>query len=429
MATTAMAKSKTPSILDRVQNESDPELGELIRAAIEREQKLPKTQRKEPLELIRKITVSYTQIKLFDQQIAEVSRKIEAETGPAELKYELLLAKTELEAKLMTEVANLRELMGIIPRHAFEKQPFETLNTWLALNLIDERVYVLDGLKPFIEDWKRWRSRSAGFLSKRRALDYVRERLKDKAKLPIRIDLYHTPSTAAAAENMHRKIVSLAKEANSQMETEVSTKLRTWTGSGVSPFFIREGTIRTLYPHPVIRPDGGPKPLVSGLVNPNDLEQHILWRLTLPKNVPLRYRIEYDEVSALMAKQVTEMTKAVAKRLGITEVVEVAEVLVQPIPKATFLGRWQAIGSTEIQEINFQPQGQSQLTMKSGAKKIVSAPWILATKEIFIEREGNLVYRGYINTEGNLVVEKGGIYPQGSFHLGGPFLMVFKKVE
>ncbi len=112
LATVAMAQSKTPSVLDRVQNMDDPELGKLIRVALENK---PSLDRSENLELIRKVTLSYTQIKLFDQQIAEVSRKIEARTGPAEMRYELTLAKTELEAKLMTELANLRELMGIIP--------------------------------------------------------------------------------------------------------------------------------------------------------------------------------------------------------------------------------------------------------------------------------------------------------------------------
>ena len=140
MATAAMAQSKAPSILDRVQNESDPELGELIRAAIEREQKLPSTKRKPPLELIRQVTLSYTQIKLFDQQIAEVSRRLEEVSGPAELRYELLLARTELEAKLMTEVANLRELMGIVPRHAFDQLPIETRSSWVILRVLDEGV-------------------------------------------------------------------------------------------------------------------------------------------------------------------------------------------------------------------------------------------------------------------------------------------------
>jgi len=178
MTAAAMAQSKIPSILDRVQNESDPELGELIRAAIEREQKLPKSQRTEPLELIRKITISYTQIKLFDQQIAEVSRRLEEVSGPAELRYELLLAKTELEAKLMTEVANLRELMGIVPRHAFEKQPIKSLSSWIILRVLDQGVYVLENLQPFDEWWARQRLKSSGLQSRKEALDYVRELLK-----------------------------------------------------------------------------------------------------------------------------------------------------------------------------------------------------------------------------------------------------------
>ncbi|MCP4878777.1 MAG: hypothetical protein GY896_25270, partial [Gammaproteobacteria bacterium] len=123
MATVVVGQNNTQSVLERVQNESDPELGELIRAAVERNAKLTQSQRKQPLELIRQVTLSYTQIKLFDQQIAEVSRRLEEVTGPAELRYELLLARTELEAKLMTEVANLRELMGIVPRHAFDQLP------------------------------------------------------------------------------------------------------------------------------------------------------------------------------------------------------------------------------------------------------------------------------------------------------------------
>ena len=74
-----------PSVLDRVQRVDDPELGELIRVAmaVEGRENLDQKQR---LELIRKVTLGYAQIKLLDQQIAEVSRKIEAEKGPAEMR-------------------------------------------------------------------------------------------------------------------------------------------------------------------------------------------------------------------------------------------------------------------------------------------------------------------------------------------------------
>ncbi len=427
LAAVGMAQSETPSVLDRVQKVDDPELAELIRVAIESRENLGQ---KERLEIIRKVTLSYVQIRLLDQQVAEVSRKIEAETGPAEMRYELLLAKTELESKLMTELANLREIMGIIPRHAFEEQPIETLNTWLALNVIGERVYVLDALKPFHKDWAERRWKSAGLLSERETLDYIRERLQSNNSLPVRIDIYHTPSNTAVSEDLRGKIVSLAREANSQMQTEVRTELSVFVGSGESPFFLRAGKIRTLYPWPVQRPDGGRKRLASGMVNPNDLEQHILWRLTMPKNVPLTFRIEYDEASALTARQVAEMAKAVTKRLGISNVVDVVEVLVEPVPETVFLGRWQAVADTEIREIELQTGGQSRLTMRTGrtGQTTQLAPWTLTTKEIFIHSARKVDLRGYINTGGNLVINRGEIYPQGSWH-GGPPEMVFKKVE
>ena len=79
LAAAAMAQNKTPSVLDRVQKVDDPELGELIRLAMENRKG---TNEKEALEIMRKVTLSYVQIKLLDQQIAEVSRKIKAETGP-----------------------------------------------------------------------------------------------------------------------------------------------------------------------------------------------------------------------------------------------------------------------------------------------------------------------------------------------------------
>ncbi len=424
--TVAAAQEETPGILERVQSVDDPELGELIRVTMEKRGSLDE---EEKLGIVHKVTVSYVQIKLLDQQIAEVARKIKAETGPAEMQYELLMAKTELESKLMGELANLREIMGIVPRHAFEEHSIETLNTWLVLNIIGDRVYLLESLKSFQEYWAVRRHKSAGLLTERETLDYIRERFKSNNSLPIRIDIYHKSEMSGAAKDLHRKIVSLAIETDSQMETEVHTELSQHVGSGKAPFFLRDGEIRTLYSTAMKRPDGGPTPLVTGLVNPNDLEQHILWRLTKPKNVPLTFRIEYDEESALLAKQVAEACKSTAKRLGIAEVVEVEEMLVQPVPESVFLGRWRAITNGEIQEIEFKAQGQSQLTMKSGAPKVIPAPWMPATNEIFIDSGRWATYKGYINPEGNLFLDKGEIYPQGSWHDSGQPEMVFKKVE
>lgn len=435
VAAVAMAQSGTPSILDRVQKVDDPELGELIRVAIEN------IDQKDALEIIRKVTLGYVQIKLLDQQIAEVSRKVEAQTGPAEMQYELLLAKTELESKLMAELANLREVMGVIPKHAFGQQPISTLNAWVRLHVLGQRVYVLDTQKPFDEYWGFWRLQPSGLSSESETLDYVRGRLKDKNSLPIRIDIYHTKAMSGAAEDLRSRIVSLVRETNSQMETEVRLELITWAGSGESTFFLREGKMRILHAAVAQRPDGGSRPLVTGLVEPNDLEQHILWRLTYPGNIPLTFRIEYDKASTELAKETADMARAVVNRLGLGELVDIVETPVEPVPEVAFLGQWQGLGADQIQRIDIQPGGVCLLTPGGGSESTqagatVMCPWLPTTKEIIIDpKEHDLsgpnryVYRGRIKADGNLIVEKGLIYPQGSFHRSGDSWMIFERMR
>jgi hypothetical protein len=438
MAAAAMAQSKTSSVLDRVQNESDPELGELIRAAIENQDKLRDDQRTEPLELIRKITISYTQIKLFDEQIAEVSRRLKEVSGPAELRYELLLSKTELEAKLRTELANLRELMGIIPRHAFEKRPIEALSSWITLRVLDQGVYVLECLQPLKEFWARRRYKSHGLQSRKEALDYVREKLKDPNNFPIRIDNSYTAEMSSAAKDLHGKVVSLITEANRQMEAEVNLTQIENVSLGVSLLFLRNGTISILHEgsFPLKRPDGGTKGLVTGVVEPNDLEQHIQWRLLRPKNVPLKFRIEYDQTSSKLARQIADKVRAVAKDLGISELVDVERILIETVPESDFLGRWQAITKGEVQIIDIQPTGVC-VFVKSPGSKIQGGPsvpgkWFLTPEKIFIDikdkREWHNSYRGHLDKRGNLVVDRGENHVDGSFRVQSDELpTVFKK--
>ncbi|MGE5293237.1 MAG: hypothetical protein ACM3VT_00260, partial [Solirubrobacterales bacterium] len=410
----ASGQSETPSVLDRVQQVDDPELGELIRVTREN-RKLGGTM--EDLEVLRKVTQSYAQIKLLDQQIGQVARKLDAQPGPAELRYELLLAKAELESRLMVELATLREVMGVIPKHAFEKHTTDTLNTWLAFSMIDDRVYVLDNQKPFLDYWAEWRLKSAGLLPQRETLNYVRERLANKAALPVRIDIYYVPEMKAKAEDLYNQILSLARETNAQMGTEVRLEQSTWIGSGESPFFLRDGTIRTFYPSPVRPPNRGARLLTGGVINPNDLEQHILWRLTFPKNVPLTFRIEYDEASALVANQVAEMVKAVAGRLGVADVVQVKEVLVQPVPESAFVGRWGSLGKGIIGTIEIQPGGVCRVTMDQGTSGIgaqtnVEGTWTSTMKEIIVDIKDRVpgrapfYYHGSLDAKGDLVIHR-----------------------
>jgi len=437
----AAAQSDMGSVMNRVQREEDPELGDLIRLAMENR----KVKREEAFEVVRKVTQSYAQIKLLDQQIAEVSRKAES-AKLAEMRGELLLARAELESKRITEVANLREMVGILPQLPLAAQPIEALKGHVSLQLIGERVYVLEGQPPFLEWWALQRWNLVGFLPEKETLEYVRKRLQDKESLPMLFHIYYDSETEGQTRALRNKMISVAKETRSQMDAEMRLERISFTGSGKSTFYLRDGKITTFYTHPMPRPDGGPEPLVSGLVNPKDLEQHILWRLTMPKNVPLTFRVEYDQASAALARQVADTAKAVVKRLGIGELAGVEEVLVEPVPAKAFLGRWAGATRADIQAIDIQPAGVCQVTMGDrfgrdtvpGAVKAhtsVSGTWLLTTNQIFIDIKDkdewgtDSIYRGHLGEQGSLIVDRGVIYPQGSWHNSGGPSMVLKKAE
>ena len=440
-AAVAAAQSDVGSVMNRVQKEEDPELGDLIRLALENR----KVSREEAFEVVRKVTQSYAQIKLLDQQIAEVSRKAES-AKLAEMRGELLLAKAELESKRITELANLREMVGILPQLPLAEQPIKALNGHVSLQLIGERVYVLEDQPPFSEPWAAQRWKSVGFLSEKEALAYVYKRLQDKESLPILFHMYYDSETEGQTKALRNKMISVVKETRSQMDTEMRLERITYTGSGKSTFYLRQGKITTFYPRPMQRPDGGLEPLMTGLVNPKDLEQHILWRLMKPKNVPLTFRIEYDQASASLAKQIADTAKATVKRLGLGELAPVEEVLVEPVPEKAFLGRWAGETRADIQALDVQPGGVCQVTMGDrfgkdttpGAVKAhtsVSGTWFLTTNEIRIDIKDrsewgpDFIYQGQLGEDGSLVVDRGVIHPHGSWHDAGGPPMVLKKVE
>ncbi len=349
------------------------------------------------------------------------------------------VAKTELESQPATEKANPPEA-GITPRRPFEKQPVKTLNAWVSLKVLEECVVTLDGLKPFSDFWARCRWRVVGLLSEKQTLDYIGGRLADKGSLPIRVYIYYQSETDSAAQRLADAVMSLAREAKADMDTEVHLELTSWTGSGKSTFYLRQGKIRTFYPLPVLRADGGSPLLASGLVDPNDLEQHILWRLTMPKNVPFNFRVEYDDASSKLAKQVADTARAVVKRVGLTELVGVTGALVEPVPETIFLGRWQAVAKGEIERIEVRSAGISLLTIGNETQWVkagvtLERSWAPTTKEMIVDvgeavvTKNTCAYQGSIDAEGHLILDRGVVYPQGSFHLSRAPRMVFTKVE
>jgi hypothetical protein len=352
-------------------------------------------------------------------------------------------ARTGLESKLTTERTKLGEAMGSLTPPPFRTQSTASLNAWVSLQVLEQRVVVLDALKPLSEYWAFARYTPVGLLSENEALDYVRRRLNDNRSLPLRIDVHYRRETADAAQRLQEKIAALARETNTDRQTDLRLQAAAYAGSGLSTFFLREGKIRMFHPASVRRPDGGPHLLLSGVVEVDDLEQHILWRLLHPGNVPLTFHIEYDDASSTLARQVADTAKAVAKRVGLADLVEVTGVLVEPVPETAFLGRWQALTPGPMQTIDIQPRGVCLVTMDKGTQVIkagasVRGTWLWTVKEILLDIGDPVLgkkdyppyrYRAYVDTEGDLVVNRGVIYRQGSFHNSDLQPAVFRKAQ
>ena len=430
----------TPNLMDRVRKEDDVELAEMIRTAVANHKGADEEKQ---AEIVRRVTQGHAQVRSLDQQIKEIAQKIDTTLENSEARPPLLQARKDLEAKRLVEMGNLREAMGIVPRLPFAKQPTPSLNGLVSLQILDQSVVVLDAQKEFSDYWAIARYRVVGLLPEKETLDYLQGRMQDKRSLPIRIQIYYKPETHSAAEDLHQKITTLAREAKADMDTDIRLELISWVGDGTSPVYLREGQIRTFYPKPVRRPDGSVKLLSSGLVDPNDLEQHILWRLTKPKNLPVTFRIEYDETSSPMAKKVADTAREVAKRVGLADVVSVTGALVTPVVESVFLGKWQGVGNSLIQSMDVQPGGVCQVVVGEGSRAIaagtsVTGSWVRTLKEIYVNINDPVlgrkdwppyIYRAAVDGEGHLVVDRGEIWPQGSYIDIGPSQMVLKRVQ
>ena len=233
---TAGAIAKEPGVLERVKTVDDRELGELIRIAIdnlletkelkrfsgrrlsssgisrEKYAELKNEHEKLKLELqgaeeiaiakvIRSVTEVYAQIKLLDTQIEQTRIKMDSLNSSDAIYTELALAIAELQAKRSTQLAQLRQIMNIVPKYAFGHKPAKTLNGWLVLDVIGDQVYTFKALRPFKEsDTIKGNPRYTRMsnteiikeMSKKEAVGYIKNYIKDKNKHPFRIDITRT---------------------------------------------------------------------------------------------------------------------------------------------------------------------------------------------------------------------------------------------
>jgi len=322
------------SILSRLQVVADPELGELIRIAVgntpeakeaseflrsysdsTKYRELKRKAEEASVKVVRLVTEAYAHIRLMDTQITQIEQKISGTRGA--VRTELILARAELEAKRTVKLAELREIMNIVPKHAFGRQAVAGLKNWLALDVIGDFVYVLKYKKPYHE-WRGYPdfARAVKVMSQETAVKYIKDLVKNREELPLRVTIFRTESGIRVSEKLYEQVIESIKKAAVELEADVYlAKVR--QDIDTSDYFLRAGKIydderymqRQEYPKDEQR----------------FFEKHIDWYLTRPRSLPRKFIIKFDKESKDLAVRMVDAIRAKAKELGVGRFVEIEQ--------------------------------------------------------------------------------------------------------
>jgi hypothetical protein len=343
LASSACAK-EGQSILERVQVIEDPELGELVRIALanlletkevarlyqtkqtggrefrEEYQKkydeaITREEARKP-QVVRAVTETYAQIKLLDTQIKEIEKKIGSAKTTDAIRSELILARAELEARRMTKLAELREIMSIVPKHAFGRKPVETLGTWLSFDVIGDFVYVFNYPRPYREGRSYWQSEPVGAMSRKAAVGHIKDLIKEKYRLPVRVDIFRNESGVKLSEELYEELMQIFKDGKVELDAEVYLDDEIRQEGQSSEYFVREGKI---YDHPdrMRRQQHHTEELRAF-----DEIKHLVG---LPKRLPRKFIIKHDADSKDLVSRMAGAIKAKAKELGVERFVEIEQ--------------------------------------------------------------------------------------------------------
>jgi hypothetical protein len=419
-----------PSVLSRVQRVDDPDLGDLIRVAMERP-----GQAEDRLRTVRVVTESYAQIKLLDQQIEQLEARIASIRGPVEVLQELRLAKIELESRRIIELAKLREAMGVIPQHALGRKSLQDLKTWLALDVLGDRVYVLEHKQPFSGRSDERSYIPIGLWPEQQVYDYVARRLVRKDGLPIRIDIARTSDGVVLSQSLERGVIESIKGAGLLMDAEVHLDdvarqghqeyriilkqpcAPEPLGDGYGEYGYGEMMMDQMYEmeyqHMMGFMWGGGEER-DDLTDANAIRQYVRDVLTGPGRLPARFIIEHDPANEDLAGEAVGAATDVAADLGLADFVQVTRTLIVPDPEERYLGKWQAAHGDEELELSIAPHQRAHFTIASRQSRPFvttllpyAGRWELSGDhgdEILVSW-GSSSLSGRIDDDGNLVVD------------------------
>jgi hypothetical protein len=345
------------SVLSRVQTIEDRELGELIRVALEN---LPETKRlavwrpgteaynkaKEVeaiarLKTVRVVTEAYVQIKLLDSQIEQSDAKLGSSNLPGALARELMLAKAELESQRATKLAELREIMHIIPRHALGRKPVKDLNGWLRLDVMGDSVLVFTCAKPFTEVEHKMRHVFVKLMAAKEAMSYAVSFVTDRAHHPVRVDILKRSIGAKFSEELEKELIRTIKRAKLELDAEVHLSDSGRSGMVITEYYYalrgkmgyslekrqqraagvadRPGRVIATESH-VKRP-----------LDAKEFDKYIRGLLVgEPSRLPVKFVIKYDEQSKDLASQAEGTIRDIVKKHSVDKLVEVAQKQMDP---------------------------------------------------------------------------------------------------
>ncbi len=328
----------TQSILERVTVIDDPELGACLRMALDnvlpqnglrglnptspRDKDAISSYETTKLKVVRAVTELYAQIKLLDEQIAQINVKINEHT-PSAIRHELVLAQAELQSKRIQELAKLRETMGVVPRHALGHIQVSQLKTLMVLDVLDEaHVLVFECLSPYTEYED---GRNYAFITQLpsdRVTDYVRTIQNDKQQLPVRVEVLYRNNSFKLSERIHRQLMELTRQANAQIDVDLRLRIH-YGGYGSSEYLYliadkigcnraSKNMMVRLEPNRA-RQQKGFSYLTDSL-EPNQLNERIGHTFFLrPGSLPATWVFEHDEPGKKQAQEYIKKIKSWAK--------------------------------------------------------------------------------------------------------------------
>ncbi len=401
--TTAIAQKQTPSILSRLQVVEDPELGELIRAAIEyRRQYYSGVDIEKELEIVRKITESYAQIKLLDRQIDMLDNKVQAGAVPDELQYELILARAELEAKRTTELATLREVVCVMPDYPLSSKPTERLKTWLKLDVLDHRVLVSKGVQPFARSASSTPYIPMRLMSKAEAMKEIGKHFSPE-DIPVRIDIYRTADGLALSKELEADVIALIRQAKVEMQAEVHLSDKVQARPQTISFYIERGRISRYRGE---RQRRVPRVYFENFVEPNEVDQNVRRQLMVPGFLPATCDVIYDPSSRELSIQIAQKIQQVAKSIGLSDYVTIRRTMQELDLQRQYLGRWETTHNGKVLAITIMEEGKCRLLTKN--KDTLAGTWETRDKNLYATVEDETIL-AHIDSAGNLVVESEGL--------------------